>query len=132
MMLLNYLEKLSKYPNVDRSAVTSKTAGILRDISNTLKNKREAQVKADLDPHSPKFELVFGWFIELIQEVMTEEDIDEIQISNFFSTFAGRIPDWQNRVSTELKGLANKALQEVKNPFVEDFMDSVEGQPVDE
>lgn len=127
-----FRESFQRFPNVDKSVVTTRTASILKDMSNTLKNKRDAQVKADIDPHSPKFETVFGWFIEIIQTTMEDEGFDEIQISNFFSTFAGRIPRWQDRVSTELKGLANKALQEVKNPFVEDFVESVKKSSKDE
>ena len=127
-----FRETFTKYPNKERSDVTSKTAGILKDISNTLKNKRAAQIKTDIDPHSEKFEILFGWFIELIQETMEDEGFDEIQISNFFSTFAGRIPKWQDRVKTELKGLANKALQEVKNPFIKSFVKEVKDSSKDE
>lgn len=113
-------------PNVDRGNMAQKAATILKEMSVTIKNKREAQIKDDIDPHSPKFRVLFGWFLELIRDTLYEEDLDDIQISNFFNSIAGKITNWEDRIVKELKGLSGTALQEAPNPFVTDFQETVE------
>lgn len=108
-------------PNVGRSVIISRTAMAIRDISNMIIKKREAEVADDLNPYSPKFQASFGWIIELFYMVVAKQGLDQIQISNLFNDLATELVGWEDKLDKRLKGVSSKALDQLNNPFLDDF-----------
>ena len=113
----------ARVPDTDRSLVASRTIMAIGAMSKTLLERRAADAAEEIDPHSPKFQLVLGWFIELLHEAMKSQSLDSIVINNTFQDLSSRLAGWEDLVAKRLKGVSAKALGTLKNPFVESFWD---------
>lgn len=120
-----FAEMASKFPNTDRSLVAARSVIALKEMGRVLMERKAADAAEEIDPHSPKFQMVIGWFIELLHEVMVKEGTDPILINNVFNTLANALVGWEDVVSKKLKGVSAKALANVTNPFTEEFLEKV-------
>lgn len=119
-----FQELAARVPDTDRSLVASRTILAIGAMSKTLLERRAADSAEELDPHSPKFQLVLGWFLELLHEAMKAQNVDSITINNTFQDLSARLSGWEETVSKKLKGVSSKALGSIKNPFVEEFWEN--------
>lgn len=119
-----FQELSARIPDTDRSLVASRTILAIGAMSKTLLERRAADAAEEIDPHSPKFQLVLGWFIELLHESMKAQSLDPITINNTFQDLSARLAGWEEIVSKRLKGVSSKALGSIKNPFVETFWEN--------
>lgn len=122
---LIFQQLLSPAPNVDISVIASRTSILLKDISQLIIKKRKTEVAEDINVSSPKFQLIFGWFLELFSRTLHENKVNEVEVSNIFSSLANNLVGWEDRIQKGLKGLSNKALTRAKNPFIEDFKEKL-------
>ena len=129
-MVLPYLfkELYARYPNADRSVVGARICIALKTATDILIKKRESEVSEEINPDSPKFQKAFEWFIEVVRASMEEAGMDSVAINNTFNVMANRLQGWENLVSKSLKGVSSKALYEVQNPFVKDFISQLHGE----
>jgi len=127
-----FQQLLSPAPNVDVSVIASRACNALRDASSIIIKKREAEATDDIDPASPKFQLVFGWFLELFSETLHDQKIDEITVSNIFNALAAGLAGWEERVQKSLKGLSSKALDKADNPFIREFKEKLKASICEE
>lgn len=129
-MVLPYLfkELYARYPNADRSVVGARICIALKTATDILIKKRESEVSEEINPDSPKFQKAFEWFIEVVRASMEEAGMDSVAINNTFNVMANRLQGWENLVSKSLKGVSSKALSEVQNPFVKDFISQLHGE----
>lgn len=129
-MVLPYLfkELYARYPNADRSVVGARICIALKTATDILIKKRESEVSEEINPDSPKFQKAFEWFIEVVRASMEEAGMDSVAINNTFNVMANRLQGWENLVSKSLKGVSSKALSEVQNPFVKDFIAQLHGE----
>lgn len=119
-----FQELSARVPDTDRSLVASRTILAIGAMSKTLLERRAADAAEEIDPHSPKFQLVLGWFIELLHESMKAQNLDAITVNNTFQDLSARLAGWEEVVSKRLKGVSSKALGSIKNPFVEQFWEN--------
>lgn len=105
-------------PNPDRSTIGAKFAAVLKHIATLIITRREMHVSEEVNPHAPKFQVIFTWFLEVIQDIMVEEQFDQITIDNFFNKLSQRLAGWEGIIEKRLKGLSSKALDQVTNPLV--------------
>ena len=118
---LIFMELISPIGSVDKSMIAARASSVLKEISQTLVKKYEAEVKDELEVNSPKFQLVFGWIIELFSEVLHNQKLDDITINNIFNALASELVGWEDTVAKRLKGLSRKALASAENPFITEF-----------
>jgi hypothetical protein len=114
-----FKELLSPAPNVDRSVIGSRCANAIKNLASTLIEKRKVQVEDELNPYSPKFQLVFSWLLEMFHKALESEGVDEIVINNIFNSLSRSLMGWEETVSKSLKGLSAKALSNISNPLKE-------------
>jgi len=113
-----FQELTSDFPDLDRAAVASKAMSSIKEICNVIIKKRDMEISDDINPNSAKFQAVFGWFMELIHDVISRQGLDTIQINNIFSEISIELSGWEEIILKKLKGLSAKALAEVKNPLL--------------
>lgn len=116
-------EVAAQYPNADRSLVATRSMMGIREVFKTLNELRVIESAEEINPHSPKFQLVLGWFIELLHGALVRQEADPILINNTFNDIAAALVGWEDTVVKKLKGVSSKALQGVKNPFVDEFFE---------
>jgi hypothetical protein len=121
------MEELSASdPNIDRSVIASRMGSFLKEMGNLIVRKREVEAASDdIDPYSPKFQLIFEFFVELVHENMVKQKIDSILIKNFFNEFAAELVGWEDKIIKSLKGVSSKALGKISNPFGKEFKESI-------
>lgn len=122
--VLPYLfkELSAQKPNADRSAVGARMCTVLKNVTDIIVKKKESEVSEEINPDSPKFQKAFEWFIETVRVSMEEAGVDSISINNTFNVMVNRLQGWEQMVSRSLKGVTSKAMSEVENPFIRDFM----------
>lgn len=120
-------EMLRSLPNDSKIKAIEKTSKILSDMLKTLESKKKSELSDEIDPTSPKFQLVFEWFIESIHQTMNEMGLDNLVINNFFQEFSTKLQGWEERVQKNLKGVSVKALekQNLQNPFIQEFKENI-------
>lgn len=112
-------ELVSPMPNTDKSIIATNAIRAIKETGLILIKKHESEVSEEIDLNSPKFQLIFGWFIELIRGVLEEQGLNTLQINNIFSSLSLKLSGWEDKIVKRLKGISSKALSEVKNPLVE-------------
>lgn len=118
-------ESISIAPNLDKSNVIHRLSMVLKELTQTLNTKREAQITDNLDPYSPKFQAAFAWFAELFYEAVSEQDIDPIVINQIFQYLDSSLMGWEERLVKSLKGITAKSTELRRNPFVKGFVESL-------
>jgi hypothetical protein len=115
---LLFSEMLSDSPDIYRSMVASKVITAIKETGKLLIKKREIELVDEINLNSPKFQLVFGWFLEVINGVLKKQGMNELQLNSIFQELSLELSDWEDRVMKKLKGLSSKALDEIENPFL--------------
>lgn len=114
-----FREFTSSMPNVDKSVIGSRILSAIKDMSGVIMKKHESEVAEEINTYSPKFQVIFTWFIELINVVLGRQGLDTIQINNIFADLSSELTGWEDKVSKRLKGLSAKSLDGVKNPLLD-------------
>ena len=114
-----FRELTSSMPSVDKSMIASKAISAIKDTGNFLIKKRETEMSEDINLNSPKFQLIFTWFMELINEILMRQGLNTLQVNNIFNDLSLELTGWEDKILKRLKGLSSKALDEVKNPLIE-------------
>lgn len=114
-----YREFTSSMPSMDKSMVGARTLSAIKDMSGILLKKREAEMAEEINPSSPKFQLIFTWFIEVVNLVLEKQGLDTIQMNNIFSDLSLELNGWEDKIVKRLRGVSAKALDKVKNPLLE-------------
>lgn len=114
-----FRELTSAMPNLDKSNIASKVIGAVKDTGQILIKKREIESTEEINPNSPKFQLVFGWIIELFNMILEKQDLKPIQINNIFNDLSLELVGWEDKVLRRLKGLSSKALDKIENPLID-------------
>ena len=129
-MVLPFLfkELYARNPNAERSVVGSRICIALKAATEILIKRRESEVSEEINPENPKFQKAFEWFIEVVRASMEEAGMDSTSINNTFNVMANRLQGWEALIAKSLKGVSCKALSEVENPFVKDFMAQLRGE----
>lgn len=133
LMPVLVMEGLQPMPNPDRSTTLSRALSSLRDTVTILKSKRDVEMEDTLNPYSPKFAAVFGWFFQLFYETLAKQQVDEIVINNVFESFSLDLIGWEEKIEKRLKGVAGKNLETLSSPFIKEFTDNIpksESEPV--
>ncbi len=121
-------ESLAKVPSEARSVALSRAMAGLREITNVLKTKRDVENSDEINPYSPKFQIVFGWFFDVFHHTLTEQGLDEIAINNIFAKLSVELVGWEEKIEKRLRGVAGRALENLTNPLIKDFKDSIRAQ----
>lgn len=114
-----FREFSNSMPNVDKSVIGSRILSAIKDMSSIIMKKHESEVAEEINTYSPKFQIIFTWFIELINVVLGRQGLDTIQINNIFSDLSSELTGWEDKVSKRLKGLSAKSLDGIKNPLLD-------------
>ena len=117
-------EALGEEPDLDRSTVLARALVAVKDTVGIIKSKSDLESVDSFNPRSPKFSIVFGWFIELVHRVLNSHT-DETITTNFFNDLVGELSGWEDKIERQFKGVAGKALASMQSPFVETFRDRV-------
>jgi len=117
-------ELTSITPNMDKSMIASRTISAIKETGNFLIKKHETEISDEINTNSPKFQLVFGWFLDLFHDILSDQGLETIQINNIFHTLSLELSGWEDKINKRLKGLSSRALAEVKNPFLEKSEDN--------
>lgn len=125
-VLPTLFEELNKtYPSLERSVVASRTNSALNAVSKSIQEKKASELEDSFDAHSPKFQMVLGWFMQLFKESMVENDVDGATVDNVFTSMAGRLEGWEDNINKRMKGVTQKALASVDNPLMEQIKDQI-------
>jgi hypothetical protein len=111
-------EALAPVPDADRSVILSRLSIHLKAIIDTLARKKEIEASDTFDPSSPEFQICFGWFLDIVKEVVTAE-ADPIASNNIFARMATALVGWEEKLPRLLKGLKGHAPQQ--NPFIREI-----------
>lgn len=117
-------EVFKNSPNPDISLIATRACGILKNTADLIIKKRELEVSDELNPHSPKFQRSFAWFLELFHSAVVELGLDEVQINNLFASLSSRLVGWEDNLVKQLKGLSSKANEVIENPFLQSLKKS--------
>lgn len=114
-------EVLSAAPNEARSVAASRAIMAVRDMANLVVKKHETETADAFNPRSPRLQVVFGWFIELLHDIVRKHTGDDVLVSSVFNDLAAELGGWEDKVERRLKGVSQKALGTLSSPFTEDF-----------
>lgn len=117
-----FMEAMREKPSQDRAITISRASIAIKDVAGTLKSKHDAEVSEKLNPYSSEFQFTLMWLIELFAEILKREGVGGVQSNNIFSALAVELNGFEDRILNRFKGVASRALNQVGNPFVEDFM----------
>lgn len=117
-------EALADNPDLDRSIVCSRALVAVKDTVAMIKIRNDMESVDSFNPRSPKFGIVFGWFCEMIQRVLSEH-ADETTTTNFFNDLVAELSGWEDRIERQFKGVSGKALGALQSPFVEDMREKI-------
>lgn len=117
-------EALGDEPDLDRSTVLGRALTAVKDTVGILKSKSELESVDSFNPRSPKFGIVFGWFIELVHRVLSQHT-DETIVANFFNDLVSELSGWEDRIERQFKGVAGKALASMQSPFVDEVKEHI-------
>lgn len=120
-----FQEAMKERPSPERAMALSKASIAIRDVAGVIQKKHEAEISEKLNPYSAEFQFTLMWLIELFSEVLKREGVVGIQANNVFSVLAVELNGFEDRILNRFKGVAARALNQVKNPFLEDFMSKV-------
>ena len=123
-----FRELFAQKPNADRSMVGSRMCMALKNMTDVIVKKRETEVSEEINPDSPKFQKAFEWFIETVRVSMEEAGMDSTSINNTFNVMANRLQGWEQMINRSLRGVSSKAMSEVENPFIKDFIARTRGE----
>lgn len=118
-------EALANSPNDARSVAVSRLQHGLKEVISVLKTKRDIENSDDLNPHSPKFSMVFGWFFDMVHQALVAQGVSEVAVNNVFAKLAMDLAGWEDKIEKRLRGVSGKALDSVTNPFIEEFLDAI-------
>jgi len=118
---VTFEELISPVPNADRSIIAYRASSILKDMSSIIIKKKEIEVTDDINPESPRFQMIFGWFLQLFHKVLLDNKIDQVIVNNVFDSLSSELMDWESTIKKRLKGLSSKAVQRMENPFLDKF-----------
>jgi len=122
-------ELLSSAPNPDVSVTVSRANMALKEIANLIVKRREMELSEAINPKSPRFQKAFYMFIELFYQTLVENNIDETQLNNIFNSFSTKLTGWEDAIENSLKGVSTTALDQVKNPFIQNLKTTLESKP---
>ena len=125
-----FQELSAQIPNPDRSVIASRICTALKDATSILMKKRETELTEEINPDSPKFQKSFEWFIEVVRASMEEAGVDSTTMNNVFNVMSNRLQGWEQMILKSLKGVSSKALSEVENPFIKDFIAKTKGEVI--
>lgn len=114
-------EALAKVPSEARSVALSRALAGLREVTNVLKTKRDVENSDEINPYSPKFQIVFGWFFDVVHHCLVEQGLDEIAINNLFAKLSVELVGWEEKIEKRLRGVAGRALENLENPLIKEF-----------
>lgn len=117
-------EALGDEPDLDRSTVLGRALTAVKDTVTIIKTKGEMESVDSFNPRSPKFGIVFGWFIELVHRVLSGH-ADETVVANFFNDLVSELSGWEDRIERQFKGVAGKALASMQSPFVDEVKEHI-------
>lgn len=123
-------EALSDSPSAERALVFSRLLAYVKEVSGQLNKKYDVEESDDINPYSQKFQTIFEWFLDLIQQSMVEQRMDPILMNNVFNSMHDNLIGWEDKVSRSLRGISGKALAKVENPFVKDFIRGLKEEDV--
>lgn len=116
---LIFQELAAPIPSVDRSVIASRACISLKEAAAIIIKKREAELSDELNPESPKFQMAFYWFLELVHQTIQELNVDPTITNNVFNLLSQKLAGWEALLAKSMKGLSLKALEQTKNPFIE-------------
>lgn len=117
-------EALGDVPDLDRANVLGRALTAVKDTVGILRSKYEMEAVDSFNARSPKFSIVFGWFIELVHRILGQH-VDETISTNFFNDLVNELSGWEDRIERQFKGVAGKALASMQSPFVEVFREQI-------
>ena len=100
-------------------SVSGRLCQTLKSMSSNVIKKHESELCEDINPHSKKFQIAFGWFMEIFVESLTSNKLDGPTVSNVMGYLSAKLQGWEDLVEKNLRGLSKKALLSLdgKNPF---------------
>jgi hypothetical protein len=111
-------EALAPVADAERSVILSRLTIHLKAIINTLARKKEIEASDDFNPSSPKFQICFGWFLDVVNDALKAE-VDPITVDNVFARLRKAFVGWEEKLQRQLKGRAGHAPQQ--NPFIREI-----------
>lgn len=124
-IIINLLkEALGEHPDIDRAVVLRNALSAVKDTASILKSKHEMDSLDTFNPRSPKFGVVFGWFIELVHRVLALHVEDAIS-AGFFNDLVGELSGWEDRIERQFKGVSGRAIASLQSPFIEGFKEKL-------
>ena len=122
-MLIKEISK--KNPKLSTSVIASRATSSIKELGALIKTKTEVESFSEVNPYSPKFQTVFGWFLELQNDVLDamvdEKVLSKIDKAIFSQAFSQSLIGWEGQVEHNLKGISTKALASLSNPFLDDM-----------
>lgn len=125
LMLPLFGEALSEIPDMNRSAACARAMTALKDTVAIVAKQHELETTDAFNPRSPKFTVVFGWFVALVHHTLCQH-ADDTTVANFFNDLCGELTGWEDRIERQLKGVAAKTLATLPNPFTHDFLERLQ------
>jgi hypothetical protein len=125
LMLPLFGEALSEIPDMNRSAACARAMTALKDTVAIVAKRHELETTDAFNPRSPKFTVVFGWFVELVHRTLCQH-ADDTTVANVFNDLSGELTGWEDRIERQLKGVAAKTLATLPSPFTQDFLERLQ------
>jgi hypothetical protein len=123
------MEGIQDFPSDERSIVLSRALQSVRDHVAVLAKKRDIQQEENLNPYSPKFGAVFGWFLEMFSETLEEESVDDIVRNNVFESLSLKLIGWEQKIEKRFRGVAGQNIDSLESPFVKRHRQAFSGKP---
>lgn len=111
-------EAYSVLPNIDRAQVLGRVVAVVRGIVDMELAAHKNAASAELNPYGWKFQLAFATFFDSLRTAMVEEGVSEKQLHHVFQRLAGRLTGWEDKLETALRGVPDRDLARVPNPFL--------------
>lgn len=114
-------EVLSETPDVDRSVVCARALTAVRDTVAMVAKKHDLDSQDDFNPNSPKFQVAFGWFIDLVHRVLQANVPDETLVHNVFNDLQNELAGFEDALTRRLRGVTARSYAAFESPFVADW-----------
>ena len=111
-------EALAPVADAERSVILSRLTIHLKAVIDTLARKKEIEASDAFNPSSPKFEICFGWFLDIVHEALTAE-VDTITVNNVFARLTNAFVGWKEKLQRQLKGFGGHTPP--SNPFIQEI-----------
>jgi hypothetical protein len=95
-----------------------RAATVVRGVVDLLLAARAETVGTGFNPRGRHFQMAFADCFDRVYSAMVAEGMSEEQLHRVFQRLAGRFAGWEDKLETALRGVPDRDLARVPNPFL--------------